>query len=128
VSAGHDEEGDCRLVLLIGQDSGEADARVIVNGDVQILVTGAAGLPSTVSVDAMARLDDASQPFDIEADQIARMQVFIANHGWWRIKRTQPIDPGPTQDAADRGPAQAQFVGDRPAIPAQSAKCQDPFQ
>lgn len=86
VGAGHEEEADGRLVCLIGQDSGEADARVIVDGDMQILPSGAAGFPSTISVDAMARLDDPGQALDIEVDQIAGMFVFIANHGRGRIE------------------------------------------
>jgi len=38
VGAGHDEEANRRPIALIGQDGREADARVVVDGDVQILV------------------------------------------------------------------------------------------
>ncbi len=54
VGSGHVEEPDCRAVLLIGQDGGEADAAVIVDGDVEILVAGAAGFAGAVAVDAVA--------------------------------------------------------------------------
>ena len=42
VSAGHEEEADGRAVALIGQDGGEADAGVVIDGDVEILVARAA--------------------------------------------------------------------------------------
>jgi len=68
----HEEEEKGRLVGLVGQDGGEADAAVIVDGDVQILVSCATRLPSAVAMDAVAWLDDASQTLDIEVDEAAR--------------------------------------------------------
>ena len=44
VGPGHEEEAYGRVVRLIGQDGGEGDAGVIVDGDVQILVAGATRL------------------------------------------------------------------------------------
>ncbi len=38
---GHEEEAHGRVVRLIGQDGGEGDAAVIVDGNVQVLVAGA---------------------------------------------------------------------------------------
>ena len=58
-------------MCLVGQDGGKGDARVVVDGHVQILVAGASRLPGTVAVDAVARLDDARQPLDIEVNQVA---------------------------------------------------------
>jgi hypothetical protein len=48
-------------VLLIGQDGGEGQPGMVVDGDVEIFVAGAAGLLGAVSVEPMARLDDARQ-------------------------------------------------------------------
>jgi hypothetical protein len=45
-------------VLLAGvEGGGEADTRMIVDGDVEILVAGAAGLLSAVAVDPVAGVD-----------------------------------------------------------------------
>ena len=38
---GHEEEGHCRVMRLIGQYGGEGDAGVVVDCDVQILVSSA---------------------------------------------------------------------------------------
>src|SRR5260370_7809464 len=88
----HEEEKKGRLVGLVGQDGGEADAAVIVDGDVQILVSCATRLPSAVAVDAVAWLDDASQTLDIEVDEAARPLVLVAHD---RRGRGKPNQPGP---------------------------------
>ena len=74
-------------MCLVGQDGKKGDARVVVDGHVQILVAGASRLPGTVAVDAVARLDDARQPLDIEVNQVAGMLVFIADHGRGRVEQ-----------------------------------------
>ena len=56
------------------------------------------------------------------------MLVFIADHGRGRVERTQAVESGAAQDAAHRGPAQAQGEGDPPAVVAQPAKNQNLFQ
>ena len=55
VGAGHEEKAHGRAVALIGQDGGEADARVVVDGDVQILLADAADFLA-VSGDGVAGL------------------------------------------------------------------------
>ena len=55
----HLEEEDGRLVGLVGQDGPEADAAVIVDGDVRVLIAGAGRLARVIAVDPVARLDDA---------------------------------------------------------------------
>jgi len=39
---------------LVGQDGGQADAAVVVDGDVQVLIAGPASLPCAVAVDTVA--------------------------------------------------------------------------
>ena len=56
--SGHEEEEKSGAVLLVGQDGGEADAAVVVYGDVQVLVSRAAGLAGAVAMDAVTGLDD----------------------------------------------------------------------
>src|SRR5260370_32441411 len=99
----HEEEEKGRLVGLVGQDGGEADAAVVVDGDVQILVSCATRLPSAVAGDAVAWLDDASQTLDIEVDEAARPLVLVAHDRRWRVKRKQPVHAPPRQGPASRG-------------------------
>ena len=77
---------------------------------------------------AMAGLDDPRQTLDVEVNQVARMLVFVAHHRWRRVEGTQPVESGAAQDAAHRGPAQAQGDNDPPAVVAQPAKRQNLFQ
>jgi hypothetical protein len=128
VGAGHPEEADGRLVALIGQDRPEGDAGVVVDGDVQILPAGAARLAAPLTGDTMGGFADPRQTLDIEVDQVARALVLIGNHGRRRIERTQPVHAGAAKDTAHGGPGDLEFVGDAPAVPAQPAKNQNPFQ
>ena len=128
VGAGHVEEELRRAAGLVRQNSGKADAAVIVDGDVQVLVTGAARFAGAVAVDAMAGLDDTGQALDIEVDQIAWMFVLVAHHRRRRIQRAQPVEPGPAQDAADSGTAQSQRQADAQAVIAQPAQRDDLFR
>ena len=127
-SSCHEEKEHGRLVVLVGQDGGEADAAVIVDGDVQIFVAGASSLASVIAMDAMARLYDPGQPFDIEVDEIARPLVLIAHHRRRRIERAQPVHTRPAQDPAYRGAAETKRLGDAPAVVAQPPKSQNLFQ
>lgn len=119
---GHEKEAYSRLVGLVGQDGGEADARVVVDGDVQVLPAHAARLLVAISGDTMTGLADARQPLDVEVDQVAGPLVLVTDHRQRRIERTQAVKSGATQDAADGRPAQTELFGDAPAIPALLAK------
>ncbi len=55
---------------------------------------------------------------------IPRERSLRGKRGW--VERTQTIQAG-AQDAADRAPAQAKFVADAPAIPAQRTKSKNFF-
>src|SRR5258708_14161688 len=110
----HEEEEKGRLVGLVGQDGGEADAAVIVDGDVQILVSCATRLPSAVAVDAVAWLYDASQTLDIEVDEAARPLVLVAPYRRGRGKGTQPGHAGSAEGTADAGSAPSHLAGAPP--------------
>ncbi len=127
VSPGHVEEAPGGGMLLAGQDGGEGEPAVVIDGDVQVLVACASGLASAIAVDAVAGLDDAGQAFDVEVDQIAGMRVLGAHHRRWRIERAQPVHAGATQDAADGSAAELEWVGDAPAIGTQPAKGKNLF-
>jgi hypothetical protein len=50
------EEADRRVAGLIGQDGGEADARVMIDCDVRILLTGTEALAGAIAMDPRATL------------------------------------------------------------------------
>ena len=74
---------------LIGQEGGEGDAGVVVEGEVQVFPTSAPGFTGAISVDEMTGAHDAGQALDVEVDQVARMIMFIAPHGRGRVERAQ---------------------------------------
>jgi hypothetical protein len=80
-----------------------------------------------VAGNAMARANDTRQALDVEVDQVAGMLVLVALNGRRRVERAQPIHPGAAQHTTDRGPAELEFVGDSPAVPAQAAKSKNLF-
>src|ERR1017187_10129412 len=102
VGAGHEKEADRRSMALIGQDGREADARVVVDGDVQILIASAAHVVAGIAGDAVAGADDTGQALDVEVDQIARTLVFVALNRRRRVERAQAIHSGAAQNSADR--------------------------
>jgi len=122
VGSAHVEEALGRGAGLVGQDGREADPAVIVDGDVQVLVTRAARFAATVAVDAVAGLDDPGQAFDIEVDEATGTLVLVAHHRGRRVQGSQPVHARTAQDAAHRGAAQPEGHGDPKTVVAQPAK------
>src|SRR5437016_10314520 len=65
ISDGGIEESDGRVGALVGIETAEGDAGVIINGYMQHLPAGAASFIARISGEAMARLDDAGELFGI---------------------------------------------------------------
>jgi hypothetical protein len=63
---------------LIGQDCGEADAAVIVDGDVEILMANAAYFASPVVVDSVSELHDPRLAPDTEVDELPTRRANLA--------------------------------------------------
>src|ERR1019366_3056315 len=127
VFAGHEEKAQGGLMGLIRQDGAEADTGVVVDSDVQVFEPRTAGAPIQLPGDPAARTNDARQALYIEVNQVAGMLMLIALNRWRWLQRAQPIHPGSTQNAAHGGPAELQFAGNAPAVPALPAKSKNPF-
>jgi hypothetical protein len=69
----------------------------------------------------MPRLVEPRQPLDVEVDQVAGMGVLVTHDRRRRVERAQAIHAGAAQNAADRGPAELEFVGDLLAVAPQAA-------
>jgi len=85
------EESDGTVGALVGEDLGESQTGVIVDGDVQELPTGAADVVAlAIAGDAMAGAFDPGQLLDVEVDELAWMSAFVAADGQRRLQRLEP--------------------------------------
>ena len=99
-------------LLLAGHDLREGDARVIVDGDVNVLPTDASAVALSRAVPGNAMTDpiETAELFDVEVDHLTRMIAFIAPHWLDRLQCREPVEAQPSQDATDRGRRNTQFV------------------
>jgi hypothetical protein len=121
IGQGGGEEGSGRGRLLIGQDLGEGDAGVIVDGDMDEVPAQAAGTAALVAMNAVADLGEAAEFLDIEMQQIAGGSMFVALRRGGGLQIAQAIEFEPSQQAADRGRAKPGMSGDAATRPALTA-------
>ena len=112
VKKGIVEEAPDTEVGFIREDLGKGEAGSIVNGDMDILVTGAADFIAAVSGDAVAGPDDASQLLDIHVEELAGMLALIAHDGLGRLQGGQAGEAVTCQQAGDRSLGEAALPGD----------------
>jgi len=113
------------MVALIGQKLGEGDAGSVIDGDVEKLPSGAAGVIAlAVASDAVADPLDAGELLDIEVDEFARVLTLVAAHRRWRLQRGEPGEAVATQDARYGGLADGRLAGDLEARQTQPAQCE----
>lgn len=101
------EEVGGRVLTFVSADRRVAEARVIIDADVQKLPTGPAHVVAPIAGDAMAHRLDAAELLGVEVEQFSRLFAFVAHHRWWRR-------PGPVsaQDPAERRLGQANPLAD----------------
>src|SRR5260221_7729827 len=100
------------MVALIGQKLGEGDAGSVIDGDVEKLPSGAAGVIAlAVASDAVADPLDAGELLDIEVDEFARVLTLVAAHRRGRLPRGEPGEAVAAQDARYGGLADGRFAG-----------------
>jgi hypothetical protein len=79
------QEGDGRSGGEIGQDLGEGNAGVVINGDIKVL-SSAVQLAAVASIGTNHHAREASQLLDIEVEEIARSRVLVANQRHSRLQ------------------------------------------
>src|SRR5690606_7115222 len=121
------EEGNGALLLLVGQDLREGDARGVVDADVDELPAAAAAaiVAGVMAGDAVADLVEAAELLDVEVDQLARLLALVAADRLGRLQVAQSAEAGPAQHAADRRGRPPGRGGDLPADPALPAQLDD---
>src|SRR6516165_2751188 len=98
------QEGDRATRLLVGHDLAEADARVVVDREVDELPAGVL-VPTALSNagDPVAGTLEAAELFDVDVDQLARPLAFITANRSLRLERAQPVEAQSLENATDRG-------------------------
>ena len=86
VGHGGVEELHGRAAALIGQDLGEGDAGMVVDGDVDELPAGGARASGLVAGNAVAGALEAAESFDVEREQFAGSVVLVAANGGGRVR------------------------------------------
>lgn len=81
---------------------GVRDARVIVDGDVQVLSAGDAATQETAAIMTMV---ENREFLDVEVDHVARRGMLVTNQRRSRFEIAEAADVQATQDATDGGTA-----------------------
>ena len=106
------EEGDGALGGFIGEELGEGQAAVIVDGDVEIFPPGAAGvIVLAVAGDAVAGARDAGELLDVEVEEFAWVGALVALD-WRRRGELGEALAVAAQEAGDGGLGELGGAGD----------------
>ena len=106
------QEGDGTLVSLIGQELGEGQAGVVIDGDMESFPAGELGTTATASIAADGNLLVAGHSLDVEMQQIAGEGMFVTHNRRSRMQIPPTIQMSPTQNTTDRGGTESGAVGD----------------
>ena len=106
------QKGDGGSTLLVGQHTGENEAGVIVDGDVQGLPAGELRAAATTAITTNGDLLIASHALDVEMQQIAGSGMLIADDRRSRMQLTPAVQLRALQDATDGGRTQTGGFGD----------------
>lgn len=113
--------------LFIGEQRGESQAGVVVDGDVEGLDAGAGIAVGTVAGGADAGLVEAAQFLDIEVKEFAWGGAFVADDGrLGRVERSEAIETVALENAGESGFGDGKDHEDLGVGAALAAQCQDP--
>ena len=90
--------------FLVGEEAGESQAAVIVDGDVEGLDAGPRIAKGAIAGGADAGACEAAQFLDVEVEEFAGSVALVADNGrFGRLQRSKTIESVTAQDAAERG-------------------------
>jgi len=90
--------------LFVGVETGESEAGVVVDGDVEAFDAGAWIALGAVAGGADAWACEAAQLLDVEVKEIAGRVAFVADDGrFWRLQGSQSLEAVAAQDAGEGG-------------------------
>jgi hypothetical protein len=119
------KEGDGALGGLVWEKLGEGETAVVIDGDVEVFPTGAAGVIAlTVAGDAMAGAFDAGELLDVEMEQLARERALVTLD-WRRRRKLRQAETMAAQETGDAGFGEPGSAGDLEARQPAAAQSQD---
>ena len=98
------QEGDGRRGRLVGEYLGIGEPAVVVDRDVDVLPTDTAlSRPASwaASGDAMARLAESSETFDVDVHEFTEASTLVAIRRLRRLEARQPVQPQSDQDCTN---------------------------
>ena len=110
--------GDGTFLFLVGENIAERDARMIINGDLDILPAGRCSvialiaLARTITGNAVANLVETAKFLNDYMDYLARRLAFIARPGRLWLKAGKQGKATTFKDAADCCARQPRLGGD----------------
>jgi hypothetical protein len=106
------EKAQAGATFFVGQDFGVSDARVVVDGQMQVFPADPTAVALTLAVagDAVADLRETAELFDIDVNDFAGMFALIAANrlGW--LQRREPVEATTPEDTASEFPARAEWT------------------
>jgi len=123
VVEGGAQESQGGVVRLIGQQAGEGDAGVIVDGDVEILPAGSGTAARAQGMVAKLGAVKAAQRLDVEVEQASGLGILVAARRRRGIEGGQAVQAATAQDATHRGATESGVLCDPeagPALPTQT--------
>lgn len=115
------EEIDGCSCSEVGQNLGEGNAGMIVDGDVKVLPAGVMGTaPTTVGADF--DIGETAQLLDVEVQQIAGSLVLVADDGRSRFQIAPAVEAKTPENAAHGSAASAGGLGNMQSCQALAAK------
>jgi len=102
------EEGDSRVLALIGEDLNIGESRVIIDADVDKLPAAASSPLPVVAGDTMSDGADAAQLLDVQVQELTGKLLFVAPHRLGRLKGAKTTKATALKDASHRRARQAQ--------------------
>ena|SRR5579864_8009120 len=121
------QKSDRGVGLLIGQDLGEGQARVIVDGNMQGLPTRMRAPTPTAAIAAPAYLLEAGHTLDIEVQQVSGSGAFVAHDGRPGMQIAPATEASAPQNAADGGRTDGGMACDLIAGSMVTAQLNDPL-
>jgi len=116
-SQGHFQNSRRRNSFFVASDLRESNARVIVNGHVDVLPSSIPDVLVAVAVNAVADAAEAAQFLNVQMQQVTRARMLVAHRRRRRIEITETTDPLALQDAANGGRAETRRASNAAASP-----------
>jgi len=120
------ESGEDAGESFVWEKTGEGEAAVVIDGDVEGFDAGAWIAHEAIAGGADAWAREAAQLLDIQVEEVAWVSAFVAHDGrfWW-LERREAIEVVAAQDTGKRGLGNGESHLDLGVGAASAAQCED---